>query len=282
MRLAFWNCGVAPSKGDRRDANEAASLVERVFASGVAVVGLCEVDAEAMRALQPADHGIGQVVLDGEIGKSRWDLGVFFRHDEVEVTAHQPIEVRSGTHVVRAAHSVLVGFAGEIFRLYLLHWRSRLRGEAAHRQRAAYALAKSVEADLDENLPVVILGDFNDEPFDESLNILGASRDPRHVLRAPKQRLYNPCWHLAAPPSQDPWGSYGTLGYAGRTSQRYLLDQVLTSAHFLRANDGPTPIAAVWPMNANRRPTQQHHSPVTLELPWPPQTSTTPSNAPST
>ncbi|MEX1367846.1 MAG: endonuclease/exonuclease/phosphatase family protein [Nannocystaceae bacterium] len=125
-----------------------------------------------------------------------------------------------------------------------MHWRSRLRSNGnPYRGIAAQTLYGDVEHDLQQNVPVVVLGDFNDEPFDASLASLGASRDPRLVLRHPKHRLYNPSWSLSAPTIEAPWARFGSLGHNGRTSTRYLYDQALTSAHFLDEDAGTIPKA---------------------------------------
>src|SRR5690606_9301441 len=100
--------------------------------------------------------------------------------------------------------------------------------------------------DLRADRPVIVLGDFNEEPFDPPLAMLCASRDPEHVLRAPRERLYNPCWWLASPPAREPWAAFGSYGYRdGRTSGRYLFDQALTSAHFLDRGTGAAPHARI-------------------------------------
>lgn len=278
LRLRFWNSGVAPTRGaGKRTSQQAGDVVRRCLDGETALVALCEVDRDAMREMaeRVADPGVAWLCLDAPVGRSRWDLGAFFRTDLVRVEAGEPVTERAYGNHIRVAHSLRVG--GErAFRLYLLHWRSRLRADGAeHRDRAAYALARSIRHDLEFDVPVVVMGDFNDEPHDDSLGRLEACRDPRHVMRLPGERLFNPCWWLAAPPGDDPWRPFGSYPHpGGRTSGSYLLDQALTSAHFLDREARRAPAASIG-LDPGFRATDEYatldHAPLTLELPWPPR-----------
>lgn len=193
-----------------------------------------------------AGDGIRGVPLVDRVGGSRWDLGVFYRPEHIGCRQDEAAIARSSGTVVKAAHSVSISAGTAEFRLYLLHWRSRLRGAADHRQEASIALRDSVRSDLEGDRAVVVMGDFNDEPFDGSLTILRASRDPRRVLRDRDAWLYNPSWSAVSPPHTDPWASFGSFaGRAGKTSDSYMFDQALTSAHFLDAATGAAPVVHV-------------------------------------
>ncbi|MBC8072422.1 MAG: endonuclease/exonuclease/phosphatase family protein [Deltaproteobacteria bacterium] len=245
MSLVFWNCAVAPTRGrGRRSPEDAAAVIDSAFRSGSSIVALCEVDESAMRAMATRVSGpLGTVTMAEQVGRSRWDLGVFYRADRLTCRSHGATIVRDGGTVVRGARSLWVRTTGgSEFLLYLLHWRSRLRGEQRHRLESAVAVRRNIESDLSNGYPVVVMGDFNDEPFDASLTVLRASRDPRRVLLSPAQWLYNPSWHLAAPRAATPWEDFGTLvRRSGSSSSRYLFDQALTSAHFLDEERGQAP-----------------------------------------
>lgn len=95
------------------------------------------------------------------------------------------------------------------------------------------------------DLPVLILGDFNDEPFDPSIfQVLRCVRDAAPVRRKPRlprsdtptgvqryvslhPKLYNPCWKLLTPRRDTPPGTYFWNG------RWYLLDQIMLSRGFL-------------------------------------------------
>ena len=85
------------------------------------------------------------------------------------------------------------------------HWPSRLGGEFAsepYRIIAAETLSywmKRIGEISNNSAPVVVLGDFNDEPFNRSVNDYAlAERDPRRVKskRSKKPYLLNLMWSL--------------------------------------------------------------------------------------
>ncbi len=81
------------------------------------------------------------------------------------------------------------------------HWPSRSGGaelSRPYRALAAETLSywiSRIPEYLGKDVPIVAMGDFNDEPFDVSITqYLRADRDPEKVLRARKERLYNLGW----------------------------------------------------------------------------------------
>lgn len=255
MRLVFWNCGVAPTRGKgKRTAADAAAVVDAALRDGVDLVSLCEVNEEAVGEIRKAVtvKRTQAIAITHAEGKSRWDLAVFYRSERLRCRRGGPVLCRNGD-VARAAHSIRVHhLASEAeLVLYVLHWRSRVSpgNPRDHRNRAAKALRADIDRRLEQGLPVVVLGDFNDEPFDAPVSEhLRASRDPTHVAAHPS-RLYNPTWWLASPRPDDPWAAFGSTSpyRTGTTSSRYLLDQALTSAHFLDAETRRAPRVRVYP-----------------------------------
>lgn len=245
-----------------------------MFEEGVDLVALCEVDAAALAAIREQSRVPSYMIPIAEkVGKSRWDLGVLHRH-RLDCRKLEPTIYLNRGSTVRAAYSVEVRPAErDPFRLYLLHWRSRLSPDgSSYREEAAQALRRRVEGDLQQGTRVVVMGDFNDEPFDSSLESLRTSRDPRFVLEYPKQFLFNLSWCLSAPPRNDVWGTFGTFPYrGGRNTMQYLYDQALVSAHFLNDTDGPPLRARVWgELNSLGQPdsrTVVDHRPLEVELP---------------
>jgi hypothetical protein len=216
-------------------------------------------------------RALGWLALADAVGKTRWDLGLVFRPDLLVCTDPGLAISRHNREIVCAARSVVARTADIEFRLYLLHWRSRLRGARDHREEAALALRTSIRRDLENDVPVVVLGDFNEEPFDAPLTRLNTSRDPRRVLRDRNTYLYNPSWCFAAPGHAEPWGAFGSFRRAsGKTSQSYLYDQALTSAHFLDEQRRIAPVFRVMGADASPAGTvwaNLDHTPIELTLP---------------
>lgn len=272
LRLIFWNCGVAPTRGNgRRSLGEVVPVIESIFRDGVDLVALCEVDQDVLTKIRRgvrAGNVLGYALAD-PIGRSRWDMGLLYDRRSVRIRRSEPAFARENTRYIRAAHSVRVTdrAADRLFRLYISHWPSRLMGNGARlRNEAAMALRNSVARDLARDLPVVIMGDFNDEPFDRTLTTLRASRDPRHVMKAPRQRLFNPSWGLSAPLPDRPWERFGSCAHDGPTSTRYLYDQALTSAHFLNEVDRIAPRTRLLGLPRPKTSRILDHEPLELAL----------------
>lgn len=178
--------------------------------------------------------------------RSFWDMGLFYRDGALEATANDVLDEWENQTVRVAVRTTVQFGANERVRLYIAHWRSRLTPNSdAHRTRAAQILRRTIERDLAADVPVVVLADFNLEPFDGALvETLASSRDPRLVLRHRREKLFNPTWSLAAPPSSDPWQAFGSISFK---NTRWLFDQALTSSHFLDDVSRIAPTVAILP-----------------------------------
>lgn len=173
-----------------------------------------------------------------------------------------PLRTRIGGHRLRVVHN---------------HWPSRkITDASALRLSAADHCSRLLESHLkleaDELLapehitlpartvlterwdtPILVMGDFNDSPFDASLGwLLGSTRDPDTLLRAPRfparrgkkavhnylalqPRLYNPSWRLLTERPRPGTKALATTYYAG---EWLLLDQVLCSRGLLLPGPG--------------------------------------------
>lgn len=267
--LAFWNCGLAPPAPGKpkRTPAEAADAVRLSFSRGADLVAVCEVDREAFNAmkghLRSAGLALRSTNLTKQAGKrSFWDLGLLFGPTIRQIVpAHVLGEWEGQTVRVAARLSVQLS-SGLHLRLYVAHWRSQIWSGASQRREAARQLRGKVTSDLVANVPVVVLADFNLEPFDENMvDGLATTRDPRLALRHPKEKLFNPTWGWAAPPSTNPWQPFGSIAYK---HTRFLYDQALTSTHFLNESAGHAPYVRFIPPP----PTQESdHDLLELTLP---------------
>lgn len=106
------------------------------------------------------------------------------------------------------------------------HWPSRTGGEVASapRRNAAAGLTKQIADSLyaqDANAKIIIMGDLNDDPFNESTaKILNAKRNMEDV---PLKGLYNPMWRILD-------SGVGSLAY---NNQWNLFDQIIISQPLL-------------------------------------------------
>ena len=108
------------------------------------------------------------------------------------------------------------------------HWPSRGAPSEVrvHAAQQVKAITDSLYND-DKNAKIVIMGDLNDDPMDESVALtLGAKKFTKEVK---KQGLYNPWWEILEDKG------VGTLMYRGEWN---LFDQIIISQPLLKAKKG--------------------------------------------
>lgn len=266
MRLVFWNCGVAPTKGTRSSVRAAAvrGVVQEIVQRRPAIITLCETDAELVAdikaALELETHDYRERMLDGPLGRSRWDLALLFDPYQVEILQERPIVARNDGRMLKASYAIstMAPAEGLMFELFLAHWPSQLYGiQDLDRQYCAQALWEEIKEALQSGNRIVVLGDFNEEPHDKIIcDVLHASRDPDVVSSYSNQRLYNPSWWLASPTLGDAWSDFGTMHYqqSGLGTRWHTLDQALTCHQWLDREAGWAP-----ELRALRLPTAGRH-----------------------
>jgi len=113
------------------------------------------------------------------------------------------------------------------------HWPSRMGGayqSQPYRMMAGETLAyfhQRIREKKGEDVPILVMGDFNDEPFNRSVTEYALStNDPKNLKRARKPKLYNLMWPLLSK-------GLATHYYG---SEKTMLDQIMVSKGFLFGN----------------------------------------------
>ena len=144
------------------------------------------------------------------------DLALLFR-DPFQLASPpilHPIDMGDGNIATRGVLEVPLQVSGHAITVLINHWPSRYGGaeKSAPKRAAAATTARGViDAHLaqDPNADLLIVGDFNDDPWDASvLNVLKAVRERRsveHPLNLDTSRdgpfsprLWNPSWKFAS------------------------------------------------------------------------------------
>ena len=112
-------------------------------------------------------------------------------------------------------------------RVIVNHWPSRGAKSPVrvHAARQVKALKDSLMRS-DKKLKLIVMGDMNDDPMDESMKVLGARKYPKQVK---KGEFYNPWWETLEDKG------VGTLLYRGKWN---LFDQIVISKPLLKAKKG--------------------------------------------
>ncbi len=117
--------------------------------------------------------------------------------------------------------------AGERLCIIVNHWPSR-GAESPVRVHAARQVRTLTDSLLreDKKLKIIVMGDLNDDPMDESLATLGARKYTKQVK---KGEFYNPWWEILEDKG------VGTLLYRGKWN---LFDQIVVSSTLVKPKRG--------------------------------------------
>lgn len=209
LKLAWWNTALSPaarSASSKANMENYATICDHIkkliMEKSCDLVAICEVSTEDVAHINTYldTHLTNLKVLDltSDLGRSRFDIAVIYNSSKIKVS-HQYYLTKAMTgSTVKAAQLVEIDNLDDNskIQLYLCHWASRIIGDGEKRRIAAanvvYSSAKEL---MSEDQDVIVMGDFNDNPYDESILInLNSTRCHDSVRNYPKEIFYNPFW----------------------------------------------------------------------------------------
>ena len=151
---------------------------------------------------------------------------VQFRVSHVKLVPSAPYQ-RDTLHPTRGFLIVDGRLAGERLCVIVNHWPSR-GAESPVRVHAARQVKALKDSLLHESrkMKIIVMGDMNDDPMDESLQELGARK---YIAEVKRGEFYNPWWETLEDEGE------GTLLYRGKWN---LFDQILVSRSLLKSRRG--------------------------------------------
>ncbi len=260
INIAWWNTSVSPpvakkKKKKQKVDKKCTGLYERVIEhllkeDKVDLLGLCEVDPadiDAIKAhLSTAKLDRYRVISLYSKDDLRIDDYCLVINSE-KITFKERISLESrddlGTYF-KIGIRVDLEIDGEDFFLFLAHWQSQQSMKTKHRNKLGSLLRNAINTifNTKQDPRIIVMGDFNDEPFDSSVSSeLLSSRDKSMVKDHPKV-LYNPFWRsLGAHSPHDhedvnTWRlSGGTCLYKDKKEMTYwkTFDQIMFSCSFI-------------------------------------------------
>lgn len=252
LKIAWWNTRLTPPAS----AAKALTGADRALALEVILTLCAEHQIIALGEVSPGDlewvhdnlpHDLFAITDLTKSNSSLFNMGFIHRKQECELISFQFLTDNVTAKKIKIAAHVQF-LCGETFLLDLLavHWPSRLTHaqNSSVRSHFGHSLRKAVNRVRAEGRGhVIALGDFNDEPFDESMtDFLEASRDSDFVRRYPAL-LYNPFWKrivcgVGYERSLPLNGPTGTYFFKGHPVHRWrVIDQMLFTSEFLGKSD---------------------------------------------
>ena len=202
---------------------------------GPAAIGVAE--AENRRVLddlvkQPAIASSGYEIVHYE-GPDKRGIDCALLYDPHQFTVNSSKLVLSEPfegdtiHKTRGFLIVNGKLAGDNVCFIVNHWPSRGAAEPVriHAARQVRGLVDSLQRE-DKKLKLIVMGDMNDDPMDESMSELRAKKFIKEVK---KGDMYNPWWETLEDKG------VGTLLYRGKWN---LFDQIVISKPLLKAKKG--------------------------------------------
>lgn len=196
----IWN-----TKRYTKKLNNLAFVIEKLDGDenqhGPDLLGFCEVENRSVvedliktKPIDAANYGI--VHYEGS-DKRGIDVGLLYRKDNFEVvhTKSYKLIFEGEDYQTREQLMVTGKIYGETVNIIVNHWPSRRGGPVKSNYRRVHAanLTKAIADSIkksDANARIIIMGDFNDDPTDESIaEVLNAVGEPENMKNAD---FYNP------------------------------------------------------------------------------------------
>lgn len=257
LGVAWWNTGLSPNADQARATPEelqiAADMLSLLCHQRLHFIALGEVGTAEIGQLDRLSdaRAEGYTLLDttDSAGRSHFDTCIAYRQDDLTLLKKKLLLSKTAGRTARVGQhfQLIENESGALLHAVVSHWPSRLSlyEDAPKRIELGLRLRDKVDeillADPDSN--IVLLGDYNDEPFDSSISqALRATRD-RNFLENRHDLLYNPFWrHLSSyehlhPPGQlsDP-GTYFHRG--GEVTRWRTFDHMMFSSSLIRGAAG--------------------------------------------
>lgn len=259
VSIAWWNTGLSPAAARDRasdsDYQLAVSVILKIIAEyNVDILCLGEISPQEIQKIQPIVSLFGFFIYDGTYteGRIKHDLCAIIRVSKFGIVSNKSVIEQTPIGQVRAGQELeLVHVnSGDVFFLYMSHWPSRSYDHSEgmpQRDQLGRTLKKAIEHCKEEKQGryFILVGDYNDEPFDTSLtHALYATRD-RNVVLKNSGFFYNPFWRylgfgakLESDDEADDRCTYGTYYYkSGKITKWHTFDQILFSSSFLKGGD---------------------------------------------
>ena len=255
LSLIWWNTSlVPPVPGDEpasTDVDFAVTQIQQMRRElGFAVLGLAEVDTKVLEKIisSLADSELDLIDATGQVGGLINDTAFIYDRRKLRLNTWSRVTSSYGKQTLKIGlHATFVTVdTGENLHIVASHWKSRMTASEHESVRHLYGstlrgVVNRLRQD-DQDVRVVLMGDYNDDPSSPSLaEQLLATRD-RRLAKKSSEHLYNPFWRWMGESEHaehvDGRNSIcGTIHYpAGNFTEWHTFDQMIFSNALLSAH----------------------------------------------
>lgn len=249
LSIVWWNTSLSPPMSSKRnlaspDKKECiATVLQRFMDMGYDFICLGEVSMEDIiyisSHLNLKNTEYNYAIGAQKQGRLYFDTAILYKKNH-QLIKHNKDDCQFATMGLGSRnlkiferYEFIHSEFGNLISLYLSHWPSQLQDSSLNTATISSRLRFEVEKDLEEKKEVIMMGDYNVEPFsDEMVHHLQSSRDKDIVLKKPNI-FYNPCWKfLPINPEVKVKGTYNFI--KGNFHTWCVIDQILISSSFLK------------------------------------------------
>nr|WP_026878526.1 endonuclease/exonuclease/phosphatase family protein [Ignatzschineria larvae] len=212
----------------------------------VDIIALCEVSEGDISEIKKRCNLFGYEILSAcrEVGRTQFDFCIIYKRDSIHIANEQYLSTTRNkkTYKIGFRLDFVFKVTGCIFHLFLSHWPSRLQSEASEKREYLADRLREYICDIEDgyqdvgNHPnIILMGDYNDEPFDVSLSKkIMATRD-RNIVLTREELFFNPFWgEMSESDNSEHIGTY--FHRAGDTTKWRTFDQIMYSHSFVVAD----------------------------------------------
>jgi hypothetical protein len=254
LGVAWWNTSLSPlgrCRADEEDKKMASQIISLMVNDlHVDCLALGEVTTDDLHYIADFCSIKDYQIFDGTLKEGRllFDTGLMYNKRRLEILDSSNITANYGKQALKIAQRIdfRVSETREQLHIYILHWPSRLwcAEDSAIRDTFGVRLRDSIEDfkkhySFPSSPQIILLGDFNDEPFNKSLaGHLLATRD-RTLAKDSDLFFYNPFWRHLGETSPHSRGLRsdsicGTYFHRTGTETKWrTFDQIIVSSSFL-------------------------------------------------
>jgi hypothetical protein len=250
LSIIWWNTSLSPPVSSLRGVSSdqkkssIASLIKYFMELEYEFICLGEVSYTDLQYFDKeiVPQQLGYYCAKGvdQVGRLYFDTCIYYRklhklirHDSSDVSN---FFMRSGSRSFKYGQKYKFDLSTkEKMIFYLSHWPSQINNVDLQIASVAERLRTDIENELPLIEHIVLIGDYNVEPYDKAIvHHLQSSREKQVVLKKPNV-LYNPCWKfLTVSQTSDPRYGEGTYYYSnGNFHHWYAIDQIMFSKVFL-------------------------------------------------
>jgi exonuclease III len=250
LSIIWWNTSLSPPVSSKRDKSSVekrqtiATVIKSFMEADYEFICLGEVGPEDITFFEenifPQELGYFCAKGIEGIGRTFFDTCIYYKKDHYLIrngsSDVQNFTMSSATRTFKYGQKYRFSVLNkEKITIYLSHWPSRLNDVSLQVISIAERLRVNIEDELKETKNIILVGDYNVEPYDPAVvHQLQSSREKTIVSKKPNV-FYNPCWKFLVPSVRPKTlNAHGTYYYAnGQFHNWHVIDQIMFSSNFL-------------------------------------------------